>query len=291
MIHLVTGYAGYEHIKSSDDGDFNASFFGDGQFIMEAGNQFDASIIDNNTVRVLDGNGMMYGRHFRLERNTYEDVVIANGSAGMNRCDLICVTYVKDESTGIEQTYLEVIKGTETTGTAAIPAYVNGNILNGAVFNQMPLYKVTISGVVLKQITPMFEVAQSCKKLAEKHNIDMASKGEAWVLIWENKAPKNQFAAQNFAFDTKKYSHYIVMTDDGGSNNITFVHQSSNGETWAYMMGFDSGNGYKIIGRRVWTTANYIHFDDCKRRETYGTGDGTVDNTKLIPVKIYGVNL
>jgi hypothetical protein len=169
MIHLVTGYAGYEHIKSSDDGDFNASFFGEGQFIMEAGNQFDASIIDNNTVRVLDGNGMMYGRHFRLERNTYEDVVVSTGTSGMNRCDLICVTYAKDESTGTEQTYLEVIKGAETSGTAAMPAYTNGNILNGAVFNQMPLYKVNISGVVLKELTPLYSVMPTYKALAERY--------------------------------------------------------------------------------------------------------------------------
>ena len=59
MVHLITGYAGYEHIKSADQGSYNAAFFGDGQFIMEIGNQFAASIIDNNTVRILDGDGMM----------------------------------------------------------------------------------------------------------------------------------------------------------------------------------------------------------------------------------------
>ena len=26
MIHLITGYMGYEHIKSEDDGAFNAAF-------------------------------------------------------------------------------------------------------------------------------------------------------------------------------------------------------------------------------------------------------------------------
>ena len=175
MIHLVTGYAGYEHIKSSDSGDFNASFFGDGQFVMRAGNQFDASIIDNNTVRVFDGNGLMYGRHFRLERNTYEDVIVTTGTSEMNRCDLICITYAKDESTGTEQTYLEVIKGTETSGDATVPAYTNGNILEGAVFNQMPLYKVNINGVVLSSIQPMFTVMPTYKELADMYAIEFKS--------------------------------------------------------------------------------------------------------------------
>lgn len=169
MIHLVTGYAGYEHIKSEDDGAFNASFFGDGQYIMAYGNQFEASIIDNNTVRVLDGNGLMYGRHFRLADNMYEDVAIANGAAGTNRCDLICMTYLKDEGAGTESVYLEVIKGAESTGTAAMPAYTNGNILEGAVKNQMPLYTVSIEGVVLKSITPVFETIPTYKQLAQKY--------------------------------------------------------------------------------------------------------------------------
>ena len=168
MIHLITGYAGYEHIKSADDGAFNAAFFGDGQFIMESGNQFAGSIIDNNTVRILDGDGLMFGRHFRLEPNSHEDVTITTGTAGKNRADLVCVTYKKNEADGTEQTYLEVIKGTEADGTAAVPAYTTGNILEGATFNQMPLYKVNISGVVLSSIEPLFTTQPTYKKLAEQ---------------------------------------------------------------------------------------------------------------------------
>lgn len=169
MAHLVTGYAGTAHIKSADDGAFNASFFGDGQYVMEVGNCFKGSILNNNTVRILDGNGLMYGRHFRIEPNAYEDVTIATGTAGKNRCDLICATYSKTESTGIESLYLQVVKGTETTGTATLPKHTDGNILEGATFNQMPLYKVTINGVVLSKLTPLFETIPTYKALAEKY--------------------------------------------------------------------------------------------------------------------------
>ena len=98
MAHLVTGYAGYEHIKSEDAGAFNAAFFGGGQYVMEFGNQFEGSIIDNNTVRILDGDGLMYGRHFRIYPNTYEDLTISTGAVGKNRIDLICMTYEKNTS-------------------------------------------------------------------------------------------------------------------------------------------------------------------------------------------------
>lgn len=172
MVHLVTGYAGRAHIKSEDDGAFNASFVGSDQYVMEFGNCFEATIIDNNTVRLSDGNGMMYGRYFRIEPNAHEDVTIDNGTSGKNRIDLICAVYRKNTSTGVETLTLDVIKGTETTGTATTPKYTNGDILQGATLNQMPLYKVKINGVVLKEVIPMFKKVQTFKKMAEKYEAE-----------------------------------------------------------------------------------------------------------------------
>lgn len=168
-MHLVTGYAGKEHIKSADQGSYNAAFIGSGQYVMEAGNQMSASIIDNNTVRILDGDIMMKGRHIRLDSGTYKDVLIENGTSGVNRYDLIVVEYEKDAATGIESSRINVVKGAETTGTPTEPSYTDGDILGGASFNQMPLYKVLIKGVVLKEITCLFDTISTYKTLAEKY--------------------------------------------------------------------------------------------------------------------------
>ena len=168
MMHLITGYAGYEHIQSADDGAFNAAFFGDGQNVMEYGNLLSASIIDNNTVRIADGGGLMFGRFFRIPENTYEDANIKTGTAGVNRIDLICATYRMNEDTGVESVTLEVIEGTEATN-AVMPAYTTGNILQGAKFNQMPLYKATLEGVVLKSVEPLFTTIPTYKALAERY--------------------------------------------------------------------------------------------------------------------------
>ena len=172
MTHLITGYAGYEHIQSEDDGAFNAAFFGNGQFVMEGGSQFEGSIIDNNTVRILDGDLLMYGRHARIKPNTYEDVTIITGTAGTNRIDLIVMAYEKNENDGTEKAYLKVIKGTESAGTPDIPEYTDGNILEGAILNHMPLYKVMIKGVVLSEIEPLFDVIPTYKTLAEQYKAE-----------------------------------------------------------------------------------------------------------------------
>lgn len=167
--HLVTGYKGSEHIKSADQGSFNAAFFGSGQFVMEMGNQFEGSIANNNTVRILDGDILMYGRHIRIDPDTFEDLTIETGNAGKNRIDLVCMTYEKNTSDGTEKAYLEVLKGSETEGTPSAPEYTDGNIITGAIKNQMPLYKLTINGVVLQDITPLFKTIPTYKTLAEQY--------------------------------------------------------------------------------------------------------------------------
>lgn len=172
MAHLVTGYAGVEHITSADQGSFNAAFAGDGQFVMDVGSKYSASITSNNNVRVLDGDLLMYGRHVRINPNEYEDLTIQTGTAGKNRVDLICMTYEKNASDGTEIAYLEVLKGTETEGTPSAPSYVNGNILDGATKNQMPLYKATIQGVVLKTLTKMFSVVSTFKQMALQYEAE-----------------------------------------------------------------------------------------------------------------------
>ena len=168
-MHLVTGYAGVEHITAADQGAFNAAFFGTGQYVMESGNMCEASITSNNNVRILDGEILMKGRHIRIEPNTYEDVAITTGTAGMNRNDLIVIDYQEDTGTGIENIEMKVIKGTESSGTATDPAYIDGDILGGATHNQMPLYRAVLKGVVLSAIEPLFDTISNYQALAEKY--------------------------------------------------------------------------------------------------------------------------
>ncbi len=169
MAHLITGFAGIEHIKSADQGSFNAAFFGTGEFVMEIGSQLKATIINNNTVRIADGDLLMQGRHIRINPSTYEDMTIDTGAANMNRIDLIVCTYEKDASSGIETAKIEVVKGTAVSGSASEPSIVKGNILEGAIKNQMPLYRVNINGVALASVTKKFTTCPTYKKLAEQY--------------------------------------------------------------------------------------------------------------------------
>jgi len=157
-LHLITGYAGQAHVTAADHGSFNAAILGSGQFVLNRGSKLAASVITNNTIRIADGDILMQGRHIRLNEGSYVDLTIENGTQDMSRNDLIVARYTKDSGTGVEDCNLVVIKGTAVSGNASDPAYTSGDIINDHVIqNDMPLYRVPISGLNVQNLVCLFD--------------------------------------------------------------------------------------------------------------------------------------
>lgn len=149
-LHLITGHKGEAHISSADVGAFNAGIFGKGEYVLETGRKFEIDVLSNNAVKIYDGDLIMQGRHISLKSGSFEELTIENGTADLNRIDLIVVRYTQDISTGIENAEFAVIKGTATTGEAQAPEYTTGDILSGGcILHEMPLYKIPISGLTI----------------------------------------------------------------------------------------------------------------------------------------------
>lgn len=147
-MHLVTGYAGQEHITAVDQGAFNAALIGTGQFVLDKGSVFEAQVISNNQIRVLDGELMMQGRFVRLEPGTYVDLAIENGAQGVKRNDLIVARYTKNTASGVEAVDLVVIKGTATSGNPADPKHTESDITNGtSAQHDFPLWRIPLDGL------------------------------------------------------------------------------------------------------------------------------------------------
>lgn len=160
-LHLVTGYKGTPHITAEDVGSFNAGILGSGEYVMNLGNKFAASLTTSNTVRVLDGDLVIQGRHVSLKKDTYEELTINNGEAGKNRNDLIVVRYTKDGTTGEENAVFAVIQGISTEDTATDPEYTTGDILSGnCILHEMPLYRITLSGLTVGEPEKLFNVVK-----------------------------------------------------------------------------------------------------------------------------------
>ena len=156
-LHLVTGFLGREHITAADQGAFNTALIGTGQFVLEKGNVFEAQVISNNLIRVLDGELMMQGRFIRINPNEYVDLTIENGEQGLKRNDLIVVRYTKDTISGVESTNLVVIKGEAVANNPVDPAITEGDITNGkAVLHEFPLWRIPINGLNVGEPVSLF---------------------------------------------------------------------------------------------------------------------------------------
>ncbi len=166
-IHLVTGYAGKEHITAADQGAYQAGVVGPGKYVLQSGSMFEAEVVSNNLVKIKDGDLLNQGRHIHIAANDYEECIIENGTQAMKRNDLIVVRYTKNPETSVESAQILVIKGTPGA-TAVDPGYVTGDILNGAVTDDFLLYRVKLNGLNITEVETLFATIVPYKKLVEK---------------------------------------------------------------------------------------------------------------------------
>ena len=161
-LHLVTGFSGQPHVSAADQGSLFEALIRGGEFVLEAGAKFSASIVTNNQIRVNDGEMMMQGRHVKLNPGAYVDLAIENGSQGYRRSDLVVIRYTRTPDSGIEECNLVVLKGTPAETNPADPEYTTGNLnAEGALQHDFPLYRVSLSGLVLEGVTALFKTEKS----------------------------------------------------------------------------------------------------------------------------------
>lgn len=192
--YLITGYWGEPHVTPENDRGINASIFGTGRFVLPVGEQFKAEYIGNNTVRVYDGKLMNNGAAAGIPAGKYVDLLIPEAGQGMKRNDLIVFQYEKDVSTLVESGIFAVVKGEETSGTAADPALTQADILSDeANFDQMALWRVAVSGAVISTPVKLFSVATNAPDhIKNKSNPHSVTKAQVGLGNVQNVSTNNQ---------------------------------------------------------------------------------------------------
>lgn len=180
-VHLVTGYAGKEHIKSADHGAYNAGTYGPGKYVLRTGSMFAAEVISNNLIKIKDGDLINQGRHINIAVNDYEECEIDNGQQSVKRNDLIVVRYTKNNETMMESAQVLVLKGVPSE-TPVDPKYVTGDILNGAETDDFPLYRVRLNGLSIEKVEPLFSTIVSVKDILDLiGNKDISKLGDGTI--------------------------------------------------------------------------------------------------------------
>lgn len=241
-VHLVTGYAGKEHITSADHGVYNAGTYGPGKYVLRTGNMFAAEVISNNLIKIKDGDLINQGRHINIAVNDYEECEIDNGQQSLKRNDLIVVRYTKNNETMIETAQVLVLKGA-SSATPADPKYVTGDILNGAETDDFPLYRVRLNGLSIEKVEPLFSTIVSVKDILDLiGNKDISKLGDGTIT--------GGLSALNT--DLMAFRSYSIIRDDGYALttlvNILFNRLQSETSPIVFSAYLRSGQAYGCTG-------------------------------------------
>ena len=185
-MEIITGYTGKPHVTSEQDRDVNIGVVGKGSYVLQTGMQLAAEVSSNNEIKIRDGVLMHQGCTASIKKNTYDSLIIINGSQGMKRIDLIVARYEKNQDNGIESLDLKVIQGTPAESTPTVPEYTEGDIQAGDYVADMPMYQVIIDGLNITEVKKVCEVAPDIDAL-KKEVAELNSKTTyALTPIWTN---------------------------------------------------------------------------------------------------------
>lgn len=191
------------HIYAEDDAAIFQSMFG-GDGVLNIGNCLKSTVISNNKVRISDGVLSVGGHIGRLSHADYQDMTIENGATGYNRNDIIYARFLT--SGNVDSFILAVKKGTATTGTASDPALVQGNLYEGAVERDYPLYRVKLSGLSIASVDQLFTVIPTIPDLKAQMAKDKAEINQS---LNNSKKTYINLALPNVTADAKAVCDYI----------------------------------------------------------------------------------
>ncbi len=265
-LHLVTGYAGQPHVAAADQGSLFESLIRGGQFVMEAGGNFSASVVTNNLIRVRDGELLMQGRHVKMAPGSYVDLIIENGAQGYRRNDLIVARYTRNTENGIEECSLVVLKGTPVESNPADPETITGRInAENASQHDFPLYRVPLSGLNIGALEALFVPQKSVYEgtLLMTGGTMAGNIAMSGYKVTGLGTPKDDRDAVSLVYANGAYapSGYGLGTKcteidnlDNALVNGYFVSGVGGPITGSYFHGLVVNYGNEIIVQKVWQT-------------------------------------
>lgn len=164
-MEIVTGYRGKPHITSEKWADLNRGIIGAEEYVLGVGRMFESELVSNNLLKIYDGCGVFQGREFSTPAGQSDEITIENGTQGEKRIDLIVARYTKNEDTKIETIEPVLIKGTPSASDPAVPKHTEGNIRQGDLIAEMPLYEVELNGINVVEVRPLFRALMDMNKI------------------------------------------------------------------------------------------------------------------------------
>lgn len=252
---IMTGKTGTPHVTSQQFRQLVEGTVGQDSYILASGENLEPELQTNNLLKIRSGMMSHHGNLSVVELGTYDEVTIQNGTQGMQRIDLVVNRYTRNEETGIEDNEWIVIMGTPAASDPVAPAYTEGNLQDGDLVDDCPVFEVHLDGINVTEVVKLLEVLQTIPeligKLEDTHTFSTSEEidtGETWV-------------------DGKRiYRRTYITTETVSPNNTVTIPMSLVGiadTLWidtqnSYVRSTDGGQSYPLPLPRYSGTENYV---------------------------------
>lgn len=160
-MEIVSGKTGSPHVTSQQFRQILEGTIGQGSCILTSGENLEPELTSNNLLKIRSGIMAHHGNVSAVKIGTYDEVTITNGTQGMKRKDLVVNRYTRNKETGIETGEWLYIMGTPTSGTPTVPGYTKGNLQEGDLVDDCPVFEITLDGINVTEVKKLLEVLPS----------------------------------------------------------------------------------------------------------------------------------
>ena len=167
-MEIVSGRTGSPHVTSQQFRQLVEGTVGQESYILTSGENLEPELASNNILKIRSGMMSHHGNISSIKIGTYDEVELTNGSQGMKRIDLVVNRYTRNAETNVEANNWVVITGTPEASDPAVPAYTVGNLQEGDLTDDCPVFEVHYDGLNVTEIKKLLDVADNLGKMKKE---------------------------------------------------------------------------------------------------------------------------
>lgn len=164
-MEIVSGRIGKPHVTSQQFRQLIEGTVGQESCILTSGENLEPELASNNSLKIRSGMLAHHGNISSVKIGTYDAVNLSNGSQGMKRIDLVVCRYTRNAETEVESCNWVVIMGTPVSSNPVAPTYTVGNLQEGDLVDDCPVFEVHYDGINVTEIKKLVPVVSNLTEL------------------------------------------------------------------------------------------------------------------------------
>lgn len=247
-MEIVSGLGEKPHVTSQQFRQVLEGTIGQKSYIITSGENLEPELAANNLLKIRSGMMSHHGNVSSVKIGTYDEVELTNGSQGMKRIDLVVNRYTRNAETNIEKNEWVVIMGTPVASNPVAPAYTVGNLQNGDLVDDCPVFELHYDGINVTEVKKMLSVLPN---VAELNSNKIGNKDNLISMLVAN---------------AKNVEDCLTQTTESGVYH--WYSAKNQPSTGGYMIVFKYNSG---ISMRLALTDSGAYYSTYQAGVTYGS--------------------